>query len=95
MYRLPKEIMELGVSAEVVTATSDRERQIEDFEAGRTEVLLSMAILTEGFDCPSLQTVFCRPSSKGPTPKCVDASFDCIQKSQSNRLFNVLRHVIP
>lgn len=62
-----KRLWELGVSAEVVTATSDRERQIEDFEAGRTEVLLSMAILTEGFDCPSLQTVFCRPSSKGPT----------------------------
>lgn len=62
-----KRLWELGVAAEVVTATSDRERQLEDFEAGRTEVLLSMAILTEGFDCPSLQTVFCRPSSKGPT----------------------------
>lgn len=62
-----RKLWELGVAAEVVTATSDRERQIEDFEAGRTDVLLSMAILTEGFDCPSLQTVFCRPSSKGPT----------------------------
>jgi superfamily II DNA or RNA helicase len=62
-----KRLWELGVTAEVVTATSDRERQIEDFEGGRTEVLLSMAILTEGFDCPSLETVFCRPSSKGPT----------------------------
>lgn len=62
-----KKLWDLGVAAEIVTANSDRERQIEDFEAGRTEVLLSMAILTEGFDCPSLQTVFCRPSSKGPT----------------------------
>ena len=26
-----------------------------------------MAILTEGFDCPELQTVFCRPSGKGCT----------------------------
>ncbi len=56
-----------GVRAEVVTATTDRDRQIEHFEQGRIDVLLSMAILTEGFDCPSLQTVFCRPSSKGPT----------------------------
>lgn len=62
-----RHLWDQGVTAEVVTASSDRERQIEDFEQGRVEVLLSMAILTEGFDCPSLQTVFCRPSSKGPT----------------------------
>jgi superfamily II DNA or RNA helicase len=62
-----KQLWEQGVRVEVVTASSDRERQIEDFETGRIDVLLSMAILTEGFDCPSLQTVFCRPSSKGPT----------------------------
>jgi superfamily II DNA or RNA helicase len=26
-----------------------------------------MNVLTEGFDCPSLRTVFCRPSSRLPT----------------------------
>jgi superfamily II DNA or RNA helicase len=62
-----RQLWQQGIAAEVVTASTDRERQIEDFEAGRIDVLLSMAILTEGFDCPSLQTVFCRPSSKGPT----------------------------
>lgn len=56
-----------GIKAEVVTATTDRERQIEDFAAGKIHVLLSMAILAEGFDCPSLRTVFCRPSGKGCT----------------------------
>lgn len=56
-----------GVRAEVVTAQSNREVQLARFEAGELDVLLSMAILTEGFDCPSLETVFCRPSSKGPT----------------------------
>jgi superfamily II DNA or RNA helicase len=56
-----------GVRAEVVTATSDREAQLSAFEAGEVDVLLSMAILTEGFDCPSLVTVFCRPSGKGCT----------------------------
>lgn len=53
-----------GIPAEVVTAESARFRQIEDFTAGRIQVLFSMAILTEGFDCPSLKTVFCRPSGK-------------------------------
>lgn len=56
-----------GVRAEVVTATTDRERQLDDFEAGRLEVLINMAILTEGFDCPSLRTVFCRPSGRSCT----------------------------
>jgi superfamily II DNA or RNA helicase len=60
-------LKELGVEAEVVTAKTDRERQIEDFASGRIQVLVNMLILAEGFDCPSLKTVFCRPSSKLPT----------------------------
>ena len=56
-----------GVRSEVVTATSDRERQLDEFEADRIDVLINMAILTEGFDCPKLKTVFCRPSGKGCT----------------------------
>jgi superfamily II DNA or RNA helicase len=56
-----------GTQCEVVTANSNRERQIEDFTAGRIQVLFSMAILGEGFDCPSLKTVFCRPSGKSCT----------------------------
>ncbi len=56
-----------GVRAEVVTARTNREQQIADFAAGRVDVLLNMAILTEGFDCPSLATVFCRPSGRACT----------------------------
>ncbi len=55
------------VKAEVVTATTDREQQIHDFATGKITVLISMGILAEGFDCPSLRTVFCRPSGKGCT----------------------------
>jgi hypothetical protein len=55
------------VRVELVTGTSDRERQIDAFRAGKVDVLISMNVLTEGFDCPSLQTVFCRPSSRLPT----------------------------
>jgi len=56
-----------GVPCEVVTGSSDREIQIERFEAGACRVMLSVAVLTEGFDCPGLETVFCRPAGRGPT----------------------------
>jgi superfamily II DNA or RNA helicase len=58
---------EAGHASEVVTAKTNRDRQLEDFAAGRIGVLINMAILTEGFDCPSLATVFCRPSGKSCT----------------------------
>jgi superfamily II DNA or RNA helicase len=56
-----------GVRADVVTGSSDREAQLAAFEAGELDVLLNCVVLVEGFDCPSLRTVFCRPSGKGPT----------------------------
>jgi hypothetical protein len=56
-----------GLRAEVVTGKSERERQLEAFENDRIDVLLNVAVLTEGFDCPSLHTVFCRPSGRGCT----------------------------
>lgn len=56
-----------GVSADVVTAQSNRERQLDNFLAGRTDVLINMNILTEGFDCSELRTVFCRPSGRSCT----------------------------
>lgn len=55
------------VKCELVTAKTDRERQLAAFEKGEVPVLVNMMILTEGFDCPSMQSVFVRPSSKGPT----------------------------
>ncbi len=56
-----------GTRAEIVTAQTDRQRQIADFTAGKIDVLLNMMILTEGFDCPTLKTVFCRPSGRACT----------------------------
>jgi superfamily II DNA or RNA helicase len=56
-----------GVACDVVTGSSDREAQIEAFRDGRTDVLLNCLVLTEGFDCPELQTVFCRPSCRSAT----------------------------
>ena len=66
-YRCCELLQAAGIRSEVVTASTDRDRQLEDFERGRLDVLVNMNILTEGFDCPTLQTVFCRPSVKGCT----------------------------
>ena len=62
-----QELARDGLKAEIVTAASQRERQLDEFESGRIQLLISMYILTEGFDCPSLKTVFCRPSGKSCT----------------------------
>ena len=52
---------------DVVSGDSDREAQLEAFRGGRLDVLSNCMMLSEGFDCPELKTVFCRPSCKGVT----------------------------
>lgn len=56
-----------GVAVEVVTGDSDVDEQIELFRKGHVQVLVNCMKLTEGFDCPDLQTAFVRDSVKGPT----------------------------
>ncbi|MCU0706406.1 MAG: DEAD/DEAH box helicase family protein [Fimbriiglobus sp.] len=56
-----------GARVAVVTASGDRDAQLEAFEHGELDCLVNCVVLAEGFDCPSLQTVFCRPSEKGIT----------------------------
>lgn len=56
-----------GIPCEVVTGSSDRETQLAAFREGRVEVLANCCVLTEGFDDPTLKTVWVRPSAKGPT----------------------------
>src|SRR5262249_34706439 len=56
-----------GIRSDVVTGSSDRESQLEAFRAGELDVLCNCMVLSEGFDCPELRTVFCRPSCKGVT----------------------------
>lgn len=68
-------LLNSGVSVDVVTGQSDREKQILDFEEDRTRVLINCMVLTEGFDCPSIQTAFVRPSSKGVTIQMAGRAF--------------------
>lgn len=56
-----------GVRTEVVTGKTDRTSQLDAFEAGDVDVITNVYVLTEGFDCPDLRSVFVRPSRKLPT----------------------------
>jgi superfamily II DNA or RNA helicase len=60
-------LVQAGVRCEVVTGDSDREEQLEGFRTGAVDVLVNCMMLSEGFNCPELKTVFCRPSCKGVT----------------------------
>jgi len=67
-----QKLQQAGIRTELVVADNDpklerRERQIAAFDRGEIDVLVNMFILTEGFDAPSLKTVWVRDSSKGPT----------------------------
>ena len=56
-----------GVAVEVVTGSSDRERQLEWFASGKLQVLVNSQVLVEGMDEPTIKTVFVRPSGTAPT----------------------------
>ena len=55
------------MACEVVTAESDKDRQLEEFIAGRVRVIANVAMLTEGFDQPDVQSIFARDASRLPT----------------------------
>lgn len=60
-------LQDAGINADLVTGETDRESQLQRFENGELDVLVNMFVLTEGFDCPELKTVFVRDSGELPT----------------------------
>ena len=62
-----KVLAQAGVLCEVVTAESDKDRQLEDFVAGKVRVVANVSMLTEGFDQPDVETIFARDASRLPT----------------------------
>ncbi len=70
-YRCAELLSLSGVRCEVVHGSSDQSAQIEAFDRGELDVLVNALVLTEGFDCATLRTVFVRPGSKGPTMQMV------------------------
>ena len=60
-------LKQAGIRAALITGSSPRDQILDDFSKGAYDVLVNVAVLTEGFDEPTLKTVFVRPGSKGPT----------------------------
>lgn len=66
---------EKGIKSEVVTGQTNKKEQLQSFELGEIPILINCGMLTEGFDCPSLQSVFCRDSGKGVTMQMCGRAF--------------------
>jgi superfamily II DNA or RNA helicase len=79
-----------GIKCDIVTGETDRFKQLDDFESGKTEVLINMFVLTEGFDFCPLRTVFVRDShNKGPT---IQMSGRVLRK-YPNKVANIVQSV--
>lgn len=64
-----------GIKAEHVIGSSPREDILKAFDDGEIEHISNVAVLSEGFDCPTIKTVFVRPSGKGPTVQMAGRAF--------------------
>lgn len=64
-----------AIDTEVVTGSTDRDRQLTRFDNGDIPTLINCQVLTEGWNCPTLQTVFCRPGCKGITIQICGRAF--------------------
>lgn len=56
-----------GIEVEVVTAETDKDRQLARFLEGKVHVIANVGMLTEGFDSPDVKSVFARDASRLPT----------------------------
>lgn len=56
-----------GVPVELISAKTDRERQLNDMRDNRLRVLVGMRTIAEGVDLPALASVFVRDSGRGPS----------------------------
>ena len=66
-WETEKALKNLGVTCAVILGSDGQEKREEiysKFEDGRIQVLINVYLLTEGFDCPDLNTVFVRDSGK-------------------------------
>ena len=75
-HELAEAFNAVGISAAAVDGTTDkglRAQILADFAAGRYQVLANCAVLTEGWDCPSVTAVLmCRPTkSDGLYVQCM------------------------
>ena len=78
-------LLDAGIACEVVTADSDKDRQLELFVSGKCKVIANVSMLTEGFDQPDVHTIFARDASRLPTIQMCGRGLRCAPgKEQCN-----------
>lgn len=98
-YRCKDLITSAGIGAQVAHGGDPfgQEVGIEALRNGDIRVLLNVFVLTEGFDMPELETVFVRPSKKGPTIQMAGRAFrkypglpfkNIVQSGKSHTIFS-------
>ena len=65
--RFQHRLEEQGLRCEVVTGSSNKDRQLALFAAGDVQAVANVSVLSEGFDLPELRSVFLRDASRLPT----------------------------
>lgn len=79
-----------GIAAQGITGvTPNRRRILDAFHDDQIQVLTNVAVLTEGFDCCALKTVFVRPSRRKPT---VQMSGRVFRKHPDTPIVNVVQN---
>lgn len=65
--KFKKILLNNNIKVELISGKSNKEYQLKKFLKDEVDVIVNMMILTEGFNCPSIKSVFCKPSNKGVT----------------------------
>ena len=79
---------EKGITCDVVTGSSNRDKQLELFINGDLQVIANVSVLSEGFDLPELQSVFLRDASRLP---CIQMAGRGLRKSKNKQFCNIIQ----
>ena len=79
---------EKGIACDVVTGSSNRDKQLDLFVNGDLQVIANVSVLSEGFDLPELQSVFLRDASRLP---CIQMAGRGLRKSKLKQFCNIIQ----
>ena len=77
-----------GIRCEVVTGSSNKDRQLAMFCAGDVQVIANVSVLSEGFDLPELRSVFLRDANRLPTIQMMGRG---LRKSPEKEVCNLIQ----
>lgn len=77
-----------GISCEVISGNSRRDKQLERFINGELQVIANVSVLSEGFDLPELQSVFLRDASRLP---CIQMAGRGLRRAEGKKYCNIVQ----